>query len=75
MGGILQVNAAGASGEDNPDGPQLLHFFQGPVVGMHLAVDSLFPDPPGNQLIVLAAEVQDQNRLMACHRLTPIFAF
>ena len=62
--GAFCVNTVGAAGEDDADGakgPNVL--YGGLAGGMDLAVHMTFPHPAGNELIVLTAEVQDQNFL------------
>ena len=62
--GAFCVNAVGAAGKDDADGvkgPDGLH--GGLAGGMDLAVHVTFPHPAGNELVVLTAEVQDQNFL------------
>ena len=61
MGGGLFVDAVGAAGENDADGGEFLDFFQGYIVGVDLAVHIAFAHPAGDQLVILAAEVQDQN--------------
>jgi hypothetical protein len=58
LGRACGVNAAGASGEDDADGVLGPNFADGHVVGFDLAVHIALADAAGNQLIVLAAEVQ-----------------
>ena len=61
-GGV--VDAAVAPGEDDADGGQGLQVRDGGGVGLDLAVDPLLPDPAGDELVVLAAEVQNDDGLM-----------
>ena len=64
VGGVLFIDAVRAAGEDDADGifpPELL---QRGGVGVDLAVNAALPDPPGDELVVLAAEVQDDDQLI-----------
>src|SRR5207249_9984222 len=53
-----------AAGEDDALGAEIAHERVGYVVGVDLAVDLGFPDPPGDQLRVLRTEVEDQDFLV-----------
>ena len=58
------VNALRAAGEDNADGVVCLDFVYRHAVRLYLAVDIAFPDAAGNQLVILAAEVQNKYALI-----------
>ena len=60
---FLQVYAVWSSSKDNALGVHLFNGFQRHGVGVHFAVDIAFADTAGNQLVILAAEVQDNNHL------------
>ena len=63
VGGFLQIYAVGTAGKDDALG---IHFFNGlqrHSIGVHFAVDIAFADTAGNQLIILTAEVQNNNHL------------
>ena len=64
LGGFEIVDTVGAAGEDDADGVHGLQFRCGGGIGLYFAVNAAFPDPTGNQLIVLTAEVQDDDCLM-----------
>ena len=57
------VHAVGAAGKDDADGVHRLDVRQRGGIGLDLAVHIALPDAPGNQLIVLSAEVKNQNHL------------
>ena len=64
VGGIGGVNAVGAAGKDDAQGivgPDLL---QAHVKGFYLAIHIALPHTAGDQLVILAAEVQDQDFLV-----------
>ena len=61
VGRFLQIHAVGAAGENNAHGRKGADLVQGCGVGLDLAVDVLLPHPPGDQLIVLSAKVQNQD--------------
>ena len=54
------VYAAGAAGENDADGGERTDLLQGHGVGMDLTVYVAFADAAGDQLVILAAEIQDQ---------------
>ena len=58
--GIGQIDAVRSAGEDYACGLKSLYFCQRHVVRMHFAVNMLFPNSSGDQLIILSAKVQDQ---------------
>ena len=64
MGRALFVDAVGAAGEDETDGGEAADLLQGQIVGLDLAVNVAFAHPAGDQLVVLAAEIQDQDFLL-----------
>lgn len=57
LGSLILVNRAGPAGENQAGRMLLLGGGQGLVVGHKLAIDVQVPDPPGDQLAVLAAKV------------------
>ena len=59
--GVPVVDAPGASRQDDGLGGKLLDGRQRHDVGVNFAVDLEFPHPPGNELGVLGAEVQDEH--------------
>ena len=61
VGRFLQIHAVGAAGENDAHGRKGADLVQGCGVGLDLAVDILLPHPPGDQLIVLSAKVQNQD--------------
>ena len=70
MRGLLQINTVGAAGEDNAHGVEGTDFLNGRGIGLDLAVNILFPNPPGDKLIVLTAEIQHQ--YLFVHILSPV---
>ena len=62
--GIGLVDAPRPPGEDDALGVKLADLLHGHEVGVNLAVDLEFPNPPGDQLGVLGAEIQDQDFLL-----------
>ena len=69
MGGFFQVYAVWSAGKDNALGIHLLNGIQGHSVGVHFTVDTALADPAGDQLIVLSAEIQNDNHLSAHGKL------
>ena len=63
LGRLGIVYAVGTAGEDDADGVQGLDIGQGRGVGLDLAVHIALPDAPGDELVILSAEVNDQNHL------------
>src|SRR5918998_1044638 len=61
--GVVLVDAAGAAGEDDALRVAGLYLLYGCVVGDQLRVDAGLADPAGDQLGVLAAEVQDEDQV------------
>ncbi len=64
MGRGLQIDGVGAAGKDDTDGVHGLQIGQGGGIGFHFAVHIALPDPAGDELIVLAAEVKDNDSLV-----------
>ena len=64
LGGLGVVDAVGAAGEDDADGLHGLDGVQRGGVGLDLAVDAALTDAAGDQLVVLTAEVKDDDSLM-----------
>ena len=62
--GAGSVNALRAAGEDDADGVVYLYFFYSHAVGLYLAVDIAFADSARDQLVILAAEVQNKYSLI-----------
>ena len=60
-GGVPVIDAPGASRQDDGLGGKLLDARQRHDVGVDFAVNLEFPHPPGNELGVLGAEVQDEH--------------
>ena len=59
---ILIIDAVRSPAENNPLYlTQGLDFRQSHRVGMQLAVDAELPDPPGDQLVILTAEIKNDN--------------
>ena len=63
-GRVLQINAVGAAGEDDALGILGLDDRKIGFIGIDLAVDIIFSDAAGNQLIVLSAKVQHDDSFM-----------
>ena len=61
--GFVRINAVGASGEDDADGRKLLYFLRRDISGFYQRVYMALPHPSGDQLLILPAEIQNQNRL------------
>ena len=57
------IDAAGTAGKDDSDGIFRLNLPQGSGIGQDLAVDAALADAAGDQLIVLPAEVQNDDFL------------
>jgi hypothetical protein len=64
-GGVLDVDRLGAAGQDQGGGAAGLELGGGDRVGDDLAVDVGLTDPAGDELCVLSAEVDDQDRVSA----------
>ena len=60
-GGVRGIDAAGAAGEDDALGLPGANELQGRGVGQNLAIHTAGPDAAGDKLLILAAEVQDEN--------------
>ena len=63
-GRILQINAVGATGEDDALGILCLDDRQIGFIGIDLTVDIVLADTARDQLIVLAAKIQHDNSFM-----------
>ena len=61
LGGSVQIDAVGATGEDDADGVHGFQLRQGGGVRLYLAVNAAFPHPAGDELVVLAAKVQHED--------------
>ena len=64
LGGLGIIHAVGAAGEDDADGVHGADLVQRGGVGLHLAVDAALPDPAGDELVVLSAEIQHDDSLV-----------
>ena len=64
LGGLGIIHAVGAASEDDADGVHGADLLQRGGVGLHLAVDAALPDPAGDELVVLPAEVQHDDSLV-----------
>ena len=64
------VNAVGAACEDDALGVLRLDFLQGFFPGHDFAVYMMFSDTAGNQLIILTAEVQNEDHFLI-HYIPP----
>ena len=71
-GGILQINAVGATGKDDALGVLRLDERQIRLVGIDFTVDIVFADTAGNQLVVLAAEIQNDHGFVLHDILLPV---
>ena len=73
VGGGLQIDGVGAAGEDNADGVHGLQLGQGSGIGLDLAVNAALTDPAGDELVILAAEVQNDDSLVRHTGTIPSF--
>ena len=55
------VDGGGAAGKDDPLGPEGADLFEVDPRRLDLAVDLMFPDAPGDELVVLGSEIDDQD--------------
>ena len=62
-GGVRLVDAPGAAGKNDALGREFLDFRQRHHKGVDFAIDLELPHPPGDELGVLGAEIQDQDFL------------
>ena len=69
-GRIRQVGAVGAAGEDDALGVFGLDFGKVGAVRINLAIYVAFADAAGDQLIILAAEIQNDDSFLL-HEETP----
>ena len=58
------INAVGTAGEDDADGVEGLHRIQRRGIGLDLAIHTALTDAAGDQLIVLTAEIKDDDSLV-----------
>ncbi len=58
---VRLVDGGGPAGKDDPFGPELPDLFDIDPRRLDLAVDLMFPDAPGDELVVLRSEIDDQN--------------
>ena len=63
-GGVGGIYALRAAGKDNTDGIQGANFFDGGGIRLDNGIYGTLPHPAGNEFLVLAAKVQDHNRLI-----------
>ena len=70
-GGVRLKYRRGAAGEDDGGGAEGADVVHRHGVGLDLAVDVLLPHPPGDQLIVLSAKVQNQDFFLHTVALLP----
>ncbi len=63
-GGIIVMDTRRTAGQYDSTGMECLYIFQAHIEGVNLTIDLTHPDPPGNQLSVLRAEVQYEDLLM-----------
>ena len=61
---VLKIDTVRAAGEDEADGLHCKKIREGRRVGLHLTVNAAFTHAAGDQLVVLTAEVQDNDGLM-----------
>ena len=64
LGRLFLIDRVRAAGKNEADGPLCLELFQRRGVGLYLAVHAALTDTAGNELIVLAAEIQYDDKLM-----------
>ena len=64
-GRIVEIHAVRSAGEDDADRIETADLVQGHVVRMQLAVYMLLAHTPGDQLVILTAEIKDQDFLHA----------
>ena len=64
LGRAVQIHRIGPPGEDNADGPHGPQLFQRGGIGLYLAVHPALPHPPGDELVILPAEIQHDHSLM-----------
>ena len=64
LGRAFFIYAVRPAGKDDPDGAEFLYLLQRLFVGVHLAVNAQVTHPPGDQFIILPAEIQHQNCLV-----------
>ena len=60
---VRQIHAVRPAGENDADGIKAPDLLKRHIVGMQLAIDLLLTHAAGDQLVVLPAEVEDQNLL------------
>ena len=68
FGRVVKINAVRSAGEDNADGRLCAQRLQRGSVGAHLTVDAALPYPAGDELIVLSAEIQNDD-CFVCHAI------
>ena len=71
MGRCRIGNTVGAAGKDDTLVPGLPDLgYRDPIEGLDFCVHLLFPNPPGNELVILSAKIQNQNFFF--HRITSL---
>ena len=60
----VQINAVRPASEDNADWCHGSQLFQGGCIRFYLAINAAFPNPACNELVVLSAKVQDEDKLV-----------
>ena len=60
-GGFFVIHAVWAAGENDSLIPGLTDLFERGAVGLDHRIHSLLPHPPGDELVILAAEIQNQH--------------
>lgn len=63
LGRRLQIHAVGTAGENDANGIKSPNLVHGHGVGLDLAIYAALPDPAGDKLVILTAEIQNQNLL------------
>ncbi len=61
LGSLRAVHTGGSPAENNSLGSKVFHLFRGNGVRNDFRVDVSLPNPAGNDLGVLRAEIQNQN--------------
>ena len=70
-GRIRRADACGAAGENDAFRGDLSDLFKARAVRKHFAVNVAFSDAPRDQLVVLAAEIKNNNHFF-CHKTAPV---
>ena len=64
------MNAGGTAGEDQPPGMPGENILKGRVPGKDFRIDVAFADAAGDQLGILAAEVQNKDPFVFLHNVS-----